>query len=200
MATAPDSNFLDGVMCLDTDTGKTDVASMGANVQLEEHVMVPKPGSSKEGEGWLVGVGFDMQAAKLCHGVRRDEPCGWSGRHRMVAVLGAVLFSRTFSRGLNDAIWIASFRCGLNPGQAQGDRTIKRKRHKDCHEPPNPPKKILDAITFPFKAGTILLVCAAINWMTSPHHWWMQWVALGLGIALAVKAARAVKVLIIAGR
>lgn len=65
--------------------------------------------------------------------------------------------------------------------------------------PLKPAKEILDAITFPFKAGTILLVCAAINWMTSPHHWWMQWVALGLGIALAVKAARAVKVLIIAG-
>ncbi|MBL8520145.1 MAG: carotenoid oxygenase family protein [Betaproteobacteria bacterium] len=53
------ANSLDGVMRLDTETGKTDVAAMGNGISLEEHVLVPKPGSSKEGEGWLVGVGFD---------------------------------------------------------------------------------------------------------------------------------------------
>ena len=30
-------------------------------MRLEEHVVVPKAGSSKEGEAWLVGVGFDIQ-------------------------------------------------------------------------------------------------------------------------------------------
>jgi carotenoid cleavage dioxygenase len=61
VAATADAQTLNGVMRLDMDTGKTDIASMGAGVSLEEHVMVPKPGSTKEGEGWLVGVGFDAR-------------------------------------------------------------------------------------------------------------------------------------------
>lgn len=48
------------LMRLDTDSGKTDTYTFGDNVSLEEHVMVPKPGSRREGEGYLVGVGFDI--------------------------------------------------------------------------------------------------------------------------------------------
>lgn len=50
---------LNGVMRLDVESGKTDSFSFGDNCTVEEHVMVPKPGSTKEGEGWLVGVAFD---------------------------------------------------------------------------------------------------------------------------------------------
>jgi carotenoid cleavage dioxygenase len=49
-----------GVMRIDTDSGKVDRFNFGEDVALEEHVMVPKPGSSREGDGWLVGVGFDV--------------------------------------------------------------------------------------------------------------------------------------------
>jgi all-trans-8'-apo-beta-carotenal 15,15'-oxygenase len=49
------------VMRIDTDGGKKDVFTFSDDVYLEEHVVVPKPGSSKEGEGWLVGVGFDVE-------------------------------------------------------------------------------------------------------------------------------------------
>jgi all-trans-8'-apo-beta-carotenal 15,15'-oxygenase len=61
VATTGTPTGFDGVMRLDTETGKTDTVSLGAGVGLEEHVMVPRPGSAKEGEGWLVGVGFDIR-------------------------------------------------------------------------------------------------------------------------------------------
>lgn len=48
------------LMRLDKDSGKTDTYSFGEDFRLEEHVLVAKPGSSREGEGWLVGVGFDV--------------------------------------------------------------------------------------------------------------------------------------------
>ncbi len=49
-----------GVMRVDVESGKVDRFNFREEVALEEHVVVPKPGSSKEGEGWLVGVGFDV--------------------------------------------------------------------------------------------------------------------------------------------
>jgi all-trans-8'-apo-beta-carotenal 15,15'-oxygenase len=54
----PASRF-NSVLRVDTETGKTDQFSFGEGVQLEEHIVVPKPGSVREGEGWLIGVGFD---------------------------------------------------------------------------------------------------------------------------------------------
>jgi all-trans-8'-apo-beta-carotenal 15,15'-oxygenase len=49
-----------GVMRLDVDSGRVDRFNFSNDVALEEHVIVPKPGSTREGEGWLVGVGFDV--------------------------------------------------------------------------------------------------------------------------------------------
>lgn len=54
-------NALNGVMRLDVDSGKVDRFNFGDRMRLEEHVVVPKPGSTKEGDAWLVGVGFDVQ-------------------------------------------------------------------------------------------------------------------------------------------
>ncbi|TXI91297.1 MAG: apocarotenoid-15,15'-oxygenase [Burkholderiaceae bacterium] len=54
-------NALNGVMRLDVESGKVDRFHFGERMRLEEHVVVPKAGSSKEGEAWLVGVGFDIQ-------------------------------------------------------------------------------------------------------------------------------------------
>jgi all-trans-8'-apo-beta-carotenal 15,15'-oxygenase len=50
-----------GLMRLDIETGKITRFDMGAQYSLEEHVFVPKPNSSKEGQGYLVGVGFDVE-------------------------------------------------------------------------------------------------------------------------------------------
>ena len=59
------NSALNGLMRLDVDSGKTDTYSFGEGYVLEEHVLVPKPGSGSgtaaEGEGWLVGVGFDIE-------------------------------------------------------------------------------------------------------------------------------------------
>lgn len=65
--------------------------------------------------------------------------------------------------------------------------------------PFNSAKDVLDAVFFPVKALFILLLCAVINMMTSPGHWWVQWVALGLGFAAVSKVARAFKVLMVTG-
>ncbi|WP_395010860.1 carotenoid oxygenase family protein [Undibacterium sp.] len=56
-----DNNALNGVMRLDLESGKTDAYDFGDRCRLEEHVVVPKAGSRKEGEAWLVGVGFDIE-------------------------------------------------------------------------------------------------------------------------------------------
>ncbi|MDR7334079.1 carotenoid oxygenase family protein [Roseateles asaccharophilus] len=49
-----------GLMRLDIETGARERFSFGAGTVVEEHVLVPKPGSSREGEGWLVGMGYDI--------------------------------------------------------------------------------------------------------------------------------------------
>ncbi|MCV2352146.1 carotenoid oxygenase family protein [Paucibacter sp. Y2R2-4] len=53
-----------GLMHLDIETGRRERFSFGDEVVLEEHVLVPKPGSSQEGEGWLLGLGYDLQAKR----------------------------------------------------------------------------------------------------------------------------------------
>ena len=42
-----------------------------------------------------------------------------------------------------------------------------------------PLRRVKFLITAPF----IVLLCLVINVMTSPGEWWVQWVALGVGIA-----------------
>jgi all-trans-8'-apo-beta-carotenal 15,15'-oxygenase len=48
------------VMRVNVEGGKTDIFTFSDDVQLEEHIVVAKPGSTKEGDGWLIGVGFDV--------------------------------------------------------------------------------------------------------------------------------------------
>lgn len=55
------------------------------------------------------------------------------------------------------------------------------------------------AVTFPFTALFVVGLCAFINGFTSPGHWWFQWVAFGMGIALICIWARALKIAIGAG-
>jgi carotenoid cleavage dioxygenase len=53
-----------GLLHLDIESGRRERFSFGNDVVLEEHVLVPKPGSSKEGVGWLVGLGYDCKAKR----------------------------------------------------------------------------------------------------------------------------------------
>ncbi|OWQ92958.1 hypothetical protein CDN99_00130 [Roseateles aquatilis] len=51
----------DGVMRLDLDTGARQRFQFDEQVLLEEQLLVPRPGSTREGEGWLLGLGYDVK-------------------------------------------------------------------------------------------------------------------------------------------
>jgi hypothetical protein len=55
------------------------------------------------------------------------------------------------------------------------------------------------SIRFLFTAPLILAFLFVINLMTSPGHWWVQWAALGLGIAWVIHFSRLVRTLLLVG-
>ena len=55
------------------------------------------------------------------------------------------------------------------------------------------------SISFLFKGPLILLFLVVINLMTSPGHWWVQWAALGIGIAWFFSLLRVIRAVILAG-
>jgi hypothetical protein len=57
----------------------------------------------------------------------------------------------------------------------------------------------MKSVGFLFKAPLILVMLFVINLMTSPGHWWVQWAALGLGIAWFFALLRVMRAVIIAG-
>ena len=57
--------LFDSVTRLDVDTGRVQRHRYGAGVLAEEHVFVPRPGSAREGEGWLIGSALDLQRGRL---------------------------------------------------------------------------------------------------------------------------------------
>jgi len=65
--------------------------------------------------------------------------------------------------------------------------------------PFKPLTNVTDALLFPFKAIFVVGLCFFINAFTSPGHWWAQWVAFGMAIALLCVWARALKTVLAAG-
>lgn len=59
--------------------------------------------------------------------------------------------------------------------------------------------KTLQSAKFLFTAPLILAFLFIINLMTSPGHWWVQWAALGLGIAWVISLFRVLKAVVLAG-
>ena len=57
----------------------------------------------------------------------------------------------------------------------------------------------LRALKFLFMGPVILVFLFVINLMTSPGHWWVQWAALGLGIAWVVSLIRVIRAVVVAG-
>ena len=57
----------------------------------------------------------------------------------------------------------------------------------------------LRAATFLVKGPLILFMLFVINWMTTPGHWWVQWAALGIGIAWVVSLFRVLRAAILVG-
>ena len=52
---------------------------------------------------------------------------------------------------------------------------------------------------FLVKAPFILAFLFLINLMTSPGHWWVQWPALGLGLAWVFSLMRVLRAVVVAG-
>jgi hypothetical protein len=59
--------------------------------------------------------------------------------------------------------------------------------------------KTARAVSFLIKAPFILALLFVINLMTSPGHWWVQWAALGMGIAWFISLFRVLRALVLAG-
>ncbi len=59
-------------------------------------------------------------------------------------------------------------------------------------------KKTMDAVGFLFKGPLILAFLFLINWMIG-GEWWVQWAALGIGIAWVFSLFRVIRAVILAG-
>ena len=59
--------------------------------------------------------------------------------------------------------------------------------------------RTMKSVGFLFKAPFILALLFVINLMTSPGHWWVQWAALGIGIAWFFALFRVMRAVILAG-
>ena len=59
--------------------------------------------------------------------------------------------------------------------------------------------RTLQSLKFLFTAPFILVLLVVINWMTSPGHWWVQWAALGIGIAWVVALLRVMRAILLVG-
>ena len=55
------------------------------------------------------------------------------------------------------------------------------------------------SIRFLFTAPLILAFLFFINLVTSPGHWWVQWAALGIGIAWTINVFRLFRALLLVG-
>lgn len=59
--------------------------------------------------------------------------------------------------------------------------------------------KTLRAVKFLFVGPIILAFLFILNWMTSPGDWWVQWPALGIGIAWFISLFRVIVAIVAVG-
>lgn len=57
----------------------------------------------------------------------------------------------------------------------------------------------LRRVTFLVAAPFILLMLVVINMMASPGEWWVQWAALGLGIAWVINLFKLIRDIVLIG-
>jgi hypothetical protein len=55
------------------------------------------------------------------------------------------------------------------------------------------------ALRFLFAGPVILLLLVIINVLASPGHWWVQWAALGIGLAWVLSFLRVIRAMILLG-
>jgi hypothetical protein len=59
--------------------------------------------------------------------------------------------------------------------------------------------KTLGAVKFLFVGPLVLALLVVINVMTSPGQWWVQWAALGIGIAWVISLFRVIVAVVAIG-
>jgi hypothetical protein len=59
--------------------------------------------------------------------------------------------------------------------------------------------RTLRAVRFLFVGPIILVFLVMVNLMTSPHHLWVRWAALGIGIAWIISFLRVLRALVVVG-
>ena len=59
--------------------------------------------------------------------------------------------------------------------------------------------RLFRSLGFLVKGPLILLFLFVINLMTSPGHWWVQWPALGIGIAWVLSLFRVLRAVVVLG-
>jgi len=59
--------------------------------------------------------------------------------------------------------------------------------------------KTLKALKFLFVGPLVLILLVVINWMTWSGEWWVQWPALGIGIAWVISLFRVIVAVIAIG-
>jgi len=57
----------------------------------------------------------------------------------------------------------------------------------------------LRAVKFLFTGPLILGMLFVVNLVTSPHHWWIQWPALGIGIGWLLSLFRVLRAIVVMG-
>lgn len=57
----------------------------------------------------------------------------------------------------------------------------------------------MHSLGFLVKGPIILAFLFVINLMTSPGHWWVQWAALGIGIAWVFSLLRVLRAVVLLG-
>jgi hypothetical protein len=60
-------------------------------------------------------------------------------------------------------------------------------------------RTLLHSVNFLVKAPLILAMLFVVNLLTSPGHWWIQWPALGLGIAWFISLFRVLRAVLVLG-
>ena len=59
--------------------------------------------------------------------------------------------------------------------------------------------RTLRAFRFLFVGPILLVFLFVVNLMASPHHWWVQWAALGIGLAWVISLLRVLRAAILLG-
>jgi all-trans-8'-apo-beta-carotenal 15,15'-oxygenase len=70
------SVWMDGIVKMDLRTGKNETFAYGDGWLAEEHVFVPRPGATREDDGWLVGTALNYKRAQTCLNVLRADRLG----------------------------------------------------------------------------------------------------------------------------